>query len=81
MFLGLLFFERGLLESYRFEVVEGQVCDQFFDRVVSRDEAVFLDQVRVRQVITVADCQLLVLLDWAQALESHETLIGQLIVK
>ena len=81
MLLCLFLLERLLLKCNSVKVVEGQIGDHFFDRVISCDKAVLLNQVRVRQIIPIADRQLFVLGDRSQALQRHKTLFGQFIVE
>ena len=81
MLLRLLLLERLLFKRDSVKVVEGQIGDNFFNRVISCYEAILLNQVRVRQIIPIADRQLLVLCDRTQALQRHETLLGQFIVE
>ena len=81
MLLRLLLLERLLLKRNGVKVVEGKVGDHFFNWVVSCDKTILLNQVRVRQIISVADRQLFILCDRTQALQRHKTLPRQSIVE
>ena len=81
MFLCLLYFQFSLLKCDSFIFVERHASDYFLVWVVPGDKTILLDQVRVCQIFTIADRQLLVFCDGAQALHSHEALLAQLVME